>query len=426
MRNGSGMGIKHLGRSLAGLAFAIAFAGCIIGGGEGGTGGRGNGATSVRESWDTSFSIDGTVFSDSSLAVGRAIVRQGDARRMDGFLRKCISGGEVRIGFLGGSITGGAAASRPGNRYSSRFCAFLGRLFPQTRFTEINAGIGATNSRYGCSRAQSDLLSHAPDLMVLEFAVNDDWNDSALFMSTMEGLIRKCLSSTNAPVLLYHAMNRNGNSVNQDYQERLGAYYDLPVVSFLKGLLPAIESGGLRVDSLLSDAVHPNDRGHLAGAYMLFRCVARAHAAWNGGGGSPAKPPFPLLSDFYQRSGLMEAGDSTISVAGSTGWIRSLDPLGRDAFASVSAGAFLELDCTARELSVGYRKRKGLNATVEITVDGAVTDTLSNGFPEDWGGGYTRFDLAYCAPSTHAVHRIGFRVLTGDSMTIEAVLYGGK
>ena len=39
--------------------------------------------------------------------------------------------------------------------------------------TLINAGIGATDSDYGCLRVQRDVLSQNPDLVIVEFAVND-------------------------------------------------------------------------------------------------------------------------------------------------------------------------------------------------------------------------------------------------------------
>ncbi|MEX0670490.1 MAG: SGNH/GDSL hydrolase family protein [Pirellulales bacterium] len=37
----------------------------------------------------------------------------------------------------------------------------------------VNAGIGATNSHYGAARVQTDVLARDPDLVIVEFAVND-------------------------------------------------------------------------------------------------------------------------------------------------------------------------------------------------------------------------------------------------------------
>jgi hypothetical protein len=51
----------------------------------------------------------------------------------------------------------------------------------------VNAGIGATDSDYGSLRAQRDVLSKNPDLVIIEFAVNDIGGDTTLD-DTYEGL----------------------------------------------------------------------------------------------------------------------------------------------------------------------------------------------------------------------------------------------
>lgn len=50
----------------------------------------------------------------------------------------------------------------------------VGKTFPQAEFHYINAGIGGTTSHFGTARAESDLLSHEPDFVIIEFSVNDD------------------------------------------------------------------------------------------------------------------------------------------------------------------------------------------------------------------------------------------------------------
>jgi hypothetical protein len=398
-------------------------------------------ATDVREPqppapqpaapWDSAFSVAGVDLAAGAPAVARALVRAGDPGRMDAFLRKCRSKGEVRIGFMGGSVTGGGGVTAIENRYSTRFCAFLGRLFPGTRFTEINAAIGATNSLFACARAQTDLLSKYPDLTVLEFAINDDYHDSALVSATMEGLIRKCAASSYAPVLLYHTMVIGWDTLGQHYQERLAARYDLPVVSFLKAIAPELAAGRVAQDSVMFNIGHPNDRGHLIGGMLLYRAVERAYRAWirDSGGMGPgptAGLPAPLIGDFYQRAGLMEAGDSTIRVVRSVGWSRSTDGLGRDNLTAAAAGAEVELESSAGEVSIGYLKRIDQNAEIEVRVDGEVADTLRSAFPNDWGGGFTKFDVAYRRPWSHAQHKIVLKLVSGESATLQALMYAGK
>ena len=72
------------------------------------------------------------------------------------------------VAFLGGSITEAAG-------YRPMVEAILKKRFPETSFTFINAGIGSTCSNTGAFRFDRDVLKHGgPDLLFVEFAVNDD------------------------------------------------------------------------------------------------------------------------------------------------------------------------------------------------------------------------------------------------------------
>ena len=55
--------------------------------------------------------------------------------------------------------------------------AHFKKAYPQATFTEINAAIGGTGSDLGVFRVQQDVLSKGPDLLFVEFAVNDGGAD---------------------------------------------------------------------------------------------------------------------------------------------------------------------------------------------------------------------------------------------------------
>src|SRR5580698_5367485 len=81
-------------------------------------------------------------------------------------LAKLKAGQEVRVGYLGGSIT-----AAPGWRVKS--LKWLQEQYPAAKLSEINAAIGGTGSDLGVFRAQHDVLQFKPDLLFVEFAVND-------------------------------------------------------------------------------------------------------------------------------------------------------------------------------------------------------------------------------------------------------------
>lgn len=108
--------------------------------------------------------------------------------RLKDLMRRAQRGGELTIGFFGGSITQGCAASVPEKSYAYRVFRWWETAFPAARFHYVNGGIGGTSSHFGAARAVSDLLMYRPDFVVVDFSVNDVENE--LRRETYEGVLR--------------------------------------------------------------------------------------------------------------------------------------------------------------------------------------------------------------------------------------------
>ena len=89
-----------------------------------------------------------------------------------------------RVAYLGGSIT-----AAPGWRVKS--LEWLQKRYPKVKFEEINAAIGGTGSDLGVFRVDQDVLRHRPDLLFVEFAVNDGGATPERIHQAMEGIVRK-------------------------------------------------------------------------------------------------------------------------------------------------------------------------------------------------------------------------------------------
>ncbi len=100
------------------------------------------------------------------------------------FFRKISKGEKIRIAYLGGSIT-----AQAGWRVKS--LDYFKKSYPKCQFSEINAAIGGTGSDLGVLRIQHDVLSQKPDLLFVEFAVNDSNSDPVEIAKSMEGIVRK-------------------------------------------------------------------------------------------------------------------------------------------------------------------------------------------------------------------------------------------
>jgi len=119
---------------------------------------------------------------DFPLVEAREVTPRGG---LPNFFRKAqTTGAEIKIGYLGGSITAQ-------NGWRVQTLAHFRQACPQASFTEINAAIGGTGSDLGVFRVQQDVLSKGPDLLFVEFAVNDGGADPQRIIRAMEGIVRQ-------------------------------------------------------------------------------------------------------------------------------------------------------------------------------------------------------------------------------------------
>ena len=147
-------------------------------------------------------------------------------------LAKLKAGGEVRVAYFGGSITAAG-----GWRVKTQ--KWLQDTYPQAKLIEINAAIGGTGSDLGVFRCQQDVLSHNPDLIFVEFAVNDGGGEPEAIWRSMEGIIRQAWRQNPLIDICYVYTFANGR--DKDYvqgfcprsagaDDMLADYYGIPSV----------------------------------------------------------------------------------------------------------------------------------------------------------------------------------------------------
>ena len=149
------------------------------------------------------------------------------------FLKAQTTGAEVKIGYLGGSIT-----AQKGWRVQT--LAHFQKAYPQSTFTEINAAIGGTGSDLGVFRVQQDVLSQGPDLLFVEFAVNDGGTNPQRIIRCMEGIVRQTwkanpktdicfvytLTESLSPPMLEGKLQRSASAM-----EKVADFYGIPSIT---------------------------------------------------------------------------------------------------------------------------------------------------------------------------------------------------
>lgn len=245
--------------------------------------------------------------------VSKALVSEGNQARLQAVFAKAAKGEKVILGVLGGSITEGAACANPAKRYPSIVLNWWKRTFPKAQFELVNAGIGATGSNYGAMRVQRDLLSKSPDIVIVEYAVNDPNTEE--FAESYEGVIRQILKTPQKTAILLLFMLKADGTNAQEWQTKIGKHYGLTMISYRDAIWPEIQKGSLKWEQISPDQVHPNDAGHILTGEIVSEILGKAYKKFTSNKlPEVTKPiPDPLISDNFEYTSMFE-GENLVPV----------------------------------------------------------------------------------------------------------------
>lgn len=227
---------------------------------------------------------------DHPLAEAREVRARGGLPNF--FLKAQTTGAQVKIGYLGGSITAQ-------NGWRVQTLAHFKKAYPQASFAEINAAIGGTGSDLGVFRLKQDVLSQGPDLLFVEFAVNDGGADPQRIIRAMEGIVRqtwqanpKCdicfvytLTEALSPPMLEGKLQRSASAM-----EKVADFYGIPSITLGMEVAKLAKAGKLAWRAKLpktdaekaalgdkfvfaADGVHPHDS---TGQVLYTQAIVRS------------------------------------------------------------------------------------------------------------------------------------------------------
>lgn len=314
----------------------------------------------------------------------KGIVNPGNPAAVKRVMTRAGAGEPVTIGFIGGSITQGSLSSTPQTCYAWLVYRWWAEKFSNVGC--INAGIGGTTSQFGVARVEEDLLRHKPDVVFIEFSVND--SPTELFEETYEGLVRCVLASGSAVVLIHNVCYDTGFSA-EDVHLRIGKHYDLPCVSMRSTIYPKILSGEIPNRDITPDDLHPNDAGHalVAGVvtHLLDRIYEQNDFIWE-----QTALPAPLTPNDYEHSVRYQNCNAAPVAAG---FVPDRTPqehitqMFRRGFTAWNVGDSITFEIESTGIAVQYRKSVRKPAPIaKVYVDGEESPvTLDANFLEDWG-----------------------------------------
>ncbi len=242
--------------------------------------------TRARQRLQTTPSTNSSQQPSETNAVG---VDDQTRRNIGPFFDKLRAGSPVTIAYMGGSITAGAGASSPERTsYRALVGDWIRKNYPRSEITELNAAINNTgasgSSLYGALRARRDVIAYKPDLVFVEFAVNDTNEDEAASKKAIEGLLRQLLVVAQPPeiVMLYGANAKRG--VRAEWHDAIATHYRVPSINLQNQVWAMIDEGKVkgadfwpartRATASSKNSVTPSDAGHKIYADLIISFLA--------------------------------------------------------------------------------------------------------------------------------------------------------
>jgi acyl-CoA thioesterase I len=187
--------------------------------------------------------------------------------KLSNTIRKLETGEQLRIIALGDSLTQGWMVRKG-------FLAFLSEMlkkkYPSSRVEIINRGIPGDTADGGFYRLRGDVLDHDPDLVFIQFGLNDAFSGvpPGRFEAAVQSIIDGVRSDTDAEILLITSVPvvyERMDEIADEFYGRLEAVAgreNLPIARVHRYWMRKVDEG-LEFRSLVqSDQVHPTVEGY--------------------------------------------------------------------------------------------------------------------------------------------------------------------
>ena len=312
-----------------------------------------------------------------------SLMYEGNMTRLANVMRKAARGEDITIAFIGGSITFGSGMSDNDgtamDRFSEHVQAWFREKYPDTICRLVNAGLPATGSMIGTFRIDNDVLQHKPDLLVIEYAVNEGTTYGT--NETSEALIRKMFALDNDPAVMFLFMATKGGSGWGDPTGKyeLAQYYGLPCISWRNGVNKAFDLGLATSADFDADGTHPNKNGHAAVSKFIIHYLDKVYGQLDSIPTEVGEVPAAKYTDDFAYTKHLTSLNFKPSSYGSftvsdkacmysqfkDGWM-------------VTAGSDpMTFECEAKRLYIPYQRRTTSDGVIKVTVNGVPCAFLS-------------------------------------------------
>lgn len=202
------------------------------------------------------------------------------------FAKRWPASRTINFVFHGHSVPAGYAKTPLVNTldaYPYQTLVTIKRYFPQAIPNTITTAIGGEQSEQGCERFESDVLTHKPDVLFIDYGLNDrtigvERSEKAWRKMIEAALERgiKVILCTPTPDLSARMTNPEDPLTRQaEMVRRLAAEYHVGLADFFAEFVGLIEKGE-KLQDYMSQINHPNAKGHQVAESVIARWILTA------------------------------------------------------------------------------------------------------------------------------------------------------
>ena len=354
-----------------------------------------------------------------NINVEETLVSTGNNYRLKTALEKIKKGEKVTLAALGGSVTEGAGPEKFTDGYAFQFFRALKAAYAPGNGENVvfdGAGLSGTPSQLGIVRYKQDVvdvLGGNPDILIIEFAVNDAGDDFSA--RGFEALVRDALSASpeTAVIALYSAATY-GNTAAQ--KKPIANHYQIPQVDILPVVKKGISSGKVKEKDYYTDNVHPTKDGHQFMSDSLMNLLAVVDKAAKD---SPcAIPAESLKNPSFSGMKMILGDDENVKISAGAfnkkdGATQTLKKTNKGNFpnnwykAASSKGESFKMDINCKNLILTYKVQGSWLSekfgSADVYVDGKKVGTYDGGAANGWNNCEARLIIDEKSAAKHSV-----------------------
>lgn len=255
------------------------------------------------------------------------------------------------------------------------------------------------------------MLAYDPDLVFIDFSVNDTTERTDTNKSSYEGLLRKLWFADSSPAIVTIAMTQENGTSFQEYHGEIVKKYDIPMISYKNAILDVINKGYIKWTDISDDDIHPNVAGHAVLTDIITNYLQSVIDNLDNITGDESD--FSAVSESglkYQNASLLTSDNTTPTSLGAfevkemnfgnfnNPWLLK-SPDGQ-----ITEEDGIEFEVTATNIGILYGKLVSNGTKADVYIDGTLRATIDADFSGGWGN-YVEFaEIAtFISEDTHTI-----------------------